>query len=122
MYRYEIKDLSLIINDTASGVVTWQGKPMDCPVQKILPITDPSGCVVLLSYEGFRSGEHHYKGNVLFIKPTGEIAWQLELLSSHDVYSEINDTEQGTTAYSWDGFLVHIDVHTGKITDYQFTK
>ena len=65
---YQIENSTLIIKN-GFGEIIWQGKPYGCPVVKIMPKPELSGCVVLLGYYEFGNSEYHYYstfGSVIF--------------------------------------------------------
>jgi hypothetical protein len=123
MINYLIEGQLLIIKETNTGIVKWQGKPYGCSPKKIVPIINPVGCVVLLDYDDFYQSKNRSKSNLLFLNPNGEIIWHAELPStSDDVYTFLSEESQKISANSMNGFFVHIDLTTGKITDRLFTK
>lgn len=61
-------------------------------------------------------------GNLL-LKDKGHVKWRAELPQSHDSFVDLRMTETGDVeAKSWCGYLVQIDLETGRIINKEFVK
>jgi hypothetical protein len=118
---YQIEGQLLIIKEISTGNIEWQGKFYNCPITKVIPVSDPIGCIVLLDYYEFNKTANCSKGNLIFVNPNGELIWSAELPSTSDAYVDFK-VDQRLSANSWNGFFVQIDLTNGKIVDKNFSK
>jgi hypothetical protein len=122
MIKYRLADHNLIIEDSVRGEVVWEGRPLDCPVEEIIPLSGEHDCLVLLSYYEFSQSDHRHLGNLLRLHPDGTIAWTAEVPHTGDVYVQFSLTGDFIKANTWSGFLVLIDINNGKILKMEFVK
>ena len=123
MYSYHFEGKLLIIREIKTDVIKWQGQFYGCSIRKVLPSETLSGCVLLLDYYEFSQSEFRSAGNLFFINSTGTIIWHADLPSTSDVYLDFDEiVDQKISAYSWNGYFVNIDLHTGRIISQLFTK
>ena len=121
MFSYQIEDGTLIITETGTGKIIWQGKPFLTKVSKVIPYSLKE-CLILLDYYDFGRTDYSYKGNLFLMNINGEIIWHAELPSTGDIYVYFNYKDNKITANSNGGFHVQIDPKTGKIIYLKFTK
>jgi hypothetical protein len=59
----------------------------------------------------------------LFLRHNGRVKWKAQLPQSHDAFVSVRLTESGEIeANTWQGFLVKVDLETGKTTKKDFVK
>jgi hypothetical protein len=122
MINYELIEKNLIIMDKSTGEVIWQGQPFGCPVEKIMPLLGPQGCIVLLDHYEFSQSEYRHLSNLIFYNPDGKIIWTAQLPQTKDSFVDFDLEDNMLYANSWSGFRVQIDLETGRILNRRFTK
>ena len=105
---------------SASGEITYQGKPDQYPVDSAC-VTSGGNVIVLLRFSGKKHGSFE---NLLMIGPRGEVLWRAELPepSSGDAYVEFKLNADRLFANSWSGNRVEINLENGKVLSRQFAK
>jgi hypothetical protein len=85
----------------------------------LLSIETAKGSLILLDPAASKDPTF---SNLLFVEH-GSIKWRAELPQSHDAFVEIRliDTRE-IEAKSWCGFIVQIDLETGRIVKKEFVK
>jgi hypothetical protein len=122
MRKYEINDQILVIRESSSGEVIWQGRPLDCDVKKIKSLEKQVGCIVLLDYDDFVKSSYRYLSNLVNVDPEGKITWTAKLPESIDCFVDFICIDDKLFANSWSGFRLQIDIANGKTIDKVFTK
>ena len=121
-WSYSVEDCQLVVKDSGTGALAWQGRPNGCPVVKTQSLPDSDDAIVLLDYS---SGDPRRDfRNILRCRPDGSVAWQAELPdpSSGDAYVDMAVSSGGVIARSWSGYRVLLDRATGSIQQSVFTK
>lgn len=115
-----LKDGNLIFIDVDKNRVTWQGKPGNYDVEKIIQIPGHEICIVLLKPDR----EKGRFQNLIGMNFNGLIFWKSELPDDvgEDVYVDVYLYNGTLIAHSWSGFRVSIDIRSGHIIGKEFTK
>jgi len=116
---YELSDGDVIAK-TETGTVLWKGKPDGYPAKAILPLPHSEDAVILLDY---MAGPRNF-ANLIRMAPSGKVLWRAEPpeTSADDAYVECRWQGDALVANSWSGYLVEIDLATGKPSSSQFVK
>jgi hypothetical protein len=116
---YELTQGEVVTKDEA-GRVRWRGKPDGHPATAIMPLPGSSDAVILLDY---MTGPKNF-ANLIRITPGGSVLWRAQPpeVSTNDAYVEVRWRGDALIANSWSGYLVQIDLTTGKPTSSEFVK
>jgi|HubBroStandDraft_1064217.scaffolds.fasta_scaffold1214561_1 outer membrane protein assembly factor BamB len=115
---YRISGGNLEVLD-AMDAVRWAGKPKGMRPTSLLPIQGSNDCIVLCDPGAQPRG---FK-NLFRVTPNGDVAWEADLPSSgEDFYLSVRYTNDVVLANTWSGFLVQLDLNTGRVARRTFVK
>lgn len=116
--NYALEAGTLIVRDGAREV--WRGRPDGLPVKAVSPIEGSDDAIVMLDY---MSGPKNF-ANLLRIAPEGAVNWRATPpdQSGSDAYVEFRWDSGTLMANSWSGHRVQIDLSSGCVTRWEFTK
>jgi hypothetical protein len=117
-FDYTIEDGRLVIRNGSSGMRVWQGG-FEGPVVQIVALPGREGCLVLLDYSSSKAPTFE---NLFRVALDGSIIWKAQLPRSHDSFTEMIDRGDRVEARTWTGYLVQIDLTTGRTSDARFVK
>src|ERR1051326_491873 len=109
-WKYSLKNNELLVEDAIKGRAVWLGKPDECPVSAIIPVSNIEDCIVLLDYYFHSKSDKRSLGNLVRCRPDGSVAWRAELPETFDSYVNMAWTDQGLLATSWSGHNVLLDL------------
>ncbi len=117
--RYELNDGDVVVKDEVDRVI-WKGKPDGFPATAIVPLPNSDDAIVLLDY---MAGPKNF-ANLFRITPDGRVVWRAAPpeSSTSDAYVEVRWRGDTFLANSWSGYLVQIDLETGKPSSSEFVK
>jgi|SRR5215831_2673918 len=87
-------------------------------VSKTLPCSD--GHIALLDY--YQASQSKVWTNLRRIKSTGEVVWATSPPKSGDIFTNVDYRDGRLVAWTWNGFMITVDLETGKPLEALFTK
>ncbi|HZO53492.1 MAG TPA: hypothetical protein VFB63_12320 [Bryobacteraceae bacterium] len=93
-------------------------RSINIPVQKAIDVED--GFIVVLDY--YEAGKLGVWENLLRIRADGSVVWKLCTPSSSDMFTDVAWLDGKLVAWTWECFMVTIDVASGRILQSVFTK
>jgi len=116
-YKYLVDNqINLLIEDCVNQTCLWKGNFDNALIQKILPIPGSDECLILLDYN------NSMQKNLIKVDPFGNIIWQAEAPGTYDFYLDMNISEKGIEAITWNGINVLLEAKSGKYTIRKFLK
>jgi hypothetical protein len=113
---YSTKDGDLVVTDSGSGRVIWQGRIQAMPIRKAGPVPGAPDAIVLLDYDQRPPGEFpEYGWNILRVSPEGQVVWQARTPEEHghDAWWDFELEGGQLTAWSYSAHEVAINLETG---------
>ena len=87
-------------------------------VSKTLPCSD--GQVVLLDY--YQASQSKIWANLRRLTSTGELVWAASAPNPGDLFTNVDYRDGRLVAWTWEGFMITIELATGKPLEAIFTK
>ena len=87
-------------------------------VSKTLPCSD--GQVVLLDY--YQASQSKIRANLRRLTSTGDLVWAASPPNPGDLFTNVDYRDGRLVAWTWEGFMITIDLETGKPLEALFTK
>ena len=116
---YDLIDGEVVVNKEGS-LIHWRGKPDGYPAMAIMPVPNSEDAVVLLDY---MAGPKVF-ANLIRMTPEGRVVWRAAPpeQSGSDAFVECRWRGGAFMANSWSGYLLEIDLATGRPTSSEFVK
>ena len=103
-----------------SGKVSWVGKPLGCAASAVLPVVGAADAVVLLDPDAHMKEPFR---NLVRISAGGAVIWRAELPGrTDDAYVAVRFDGIQLQANTWSGYLVTLDIDSGRVLEATFTK
>ena len=109
----------LLVFDATTEQLVWRGYPEGRPVKKVSQLTNLTGCIVLVEWEGVSKHDQ----NLWRYSHDEGVIWRAELpQSGPDSYMDFELERGELYAGSWSCFKVKIDLESGRIIGSTFVK
>jgi hypothetical protein len=99
-------------------VVAEFGRRLNAPVAKSLPVD--ADLIVLLGY--YTASQTDILRNLFRLRADGTVAWTISQRDAMGIVTDADWRDGKLVAWTWGGYMLVIDEHTGKVLDSVFTK
>jgi hypothetical protein len=100
------------------GAITWSGSYRTMKISAAFLIDDER-CIILLDPG---ASKQEVFENLLCLESSGSMVWKAELPDQPDVFVKFEIAADGLQAWTWSGWVLRLELTTGKILERHFVK